>query len=138
MPAIETSVWLALKARVASLVLSPAVPVVWPKGNAPASGKYLEAALMPNRVQRPFIGSQSTQVRPGILQLMLVSPITPNEVSEVDLQLAAKVAEHFPTDLRMTYQGVTARVTRAPDVAMAYRDQDKWRTPISVFFEVLH
>ncbi|GAA4169097.1 phage tail terminator-like protein [Shinella granuli] len=137
MPSIETSQWMALKARIQSLTLSPALPVVWPKGVAPASGKYLRADWVLNRVQRRAVSSDGAQIRPGILQLSIFSPISPSEAAEVDMELAGQIAEHFPTDHRMTFGGVSVRVQRAPSISQAYRTDAYWITPVSVFVETL-
>src|SRR5690606_3189581 len=118
------------------LSLSPAVPIVYPKQDAP-SRRHIRVSFLPHRVQRPGIGSDSTHIRPGILQLSLMSPVADQQASEVDLELAGQVAAHFPADHTMEFGGVQVRVTRAPDVAAAFRDEAFWHTPISVSFEAL-
>jgi hypothetical protein len=139
MPSVETSVWLALKGRVQTLALSPAVPVVYPKENAPA-GKHIRVSWLPNTNQRRAVSSSGAHVRPGILQLSLMTMASGPQSTgsaDVDMQTAGKIAEHFPADLRMTHGGVTVRVTAAPTVAQAFRDNQYWHTPISVFVETL-
>jgi hypothetical protein len=126
---------MALKSRVGTLSLgSPSVPVVYPKQDAPA-GQHIRVAFMPNRVQRPGVGSDSTHVRPGILQLSLMTPVADQDASEVDLELAGQIAQHFPADLTLSFAGTQVRVTRAPDVAAAFRDDAWWMTPVSVRWE---
>lgn len=69
MPAIEIRIWQALKARIASL--PGGFMINWPREpfTPPvSSGKlrpYIEARHLPNRVNRPFIGSDDPQERPG-------------------------------------------------------------------------
>ncbi|WP_257317920.1 DUF4128 domain-containing protein [Shinella pollutisoli] len=128
---------MAIKARIQSLTLSPALPVVWPKGSAPTSGKYLTVHWMPNVTQRRAVSSNGAHRRPGILQLTIFSPLSLNQAPEVDTELAGQIAEHFPTDHRMTFGGVSVRVQRAPSISQAYRSDAYWITPVSVFVETL-
>lgn len=133
--AVETAIWMALKGRVETLSLSPSVPVVYPKQDAPASGKYIEVADLPNRTSRLSLGSADPHRRPGILQLTLNSPVSPKQAFEVDKQTAALIAAHFPADLKLTHEDVTVHVTKAPDVAQSYRVNAYWLTPVSVYYE---
>lgn len=142
MPTIETSIWQALKARVQALGLG--LPINWPQtveAKPQTSGKplpYVECRHLPNATVRRFIGSDDPHERPGILQLTLCWPVSdigtqdgethPDEL----IQRAGEIAAHFPTDHRMTFEGVTVRVERAPDVAQPFRDDAYWRCPVSV------
>lgn len=145
MPTIETKVWQALKARAATL---PGFTINWPLEpfTPPVSGgkpsPYVEVRHMPNAVVRRFIGSSDPHERPGILQLTLCWPASEigtgsgQTHSDVLIQRAGEIAAHFPTDLRMPFQGVVVRVERAPDVAQPYRDDAYWRCPVSVRYSV--
>ncbi len=146
MPTTETKIWQGLKARVASLPLG--LTIDWPlmPFDKPQSGgkplPYVECRHIPNRVNRLLIGSQAPQERPGILQITLCWPAS--EIStgsgkthpDVLIQRAGEIAAHFPTDLRLTFDGVTVRVERAPDVSQAYRDDAYVRVPVSVRYSV--
>lgn len=141
---VETAIWQALNARVQSMSLTPSVPVVFPKQDAPDS-RHIIVSWMPNRNQRRAVGSNSAHIRPGILQLSLMSPI-PGQAVEVETEIAGQIAAHFPADLRMSFGGVTVRVTQAPDVATAFRASDVggsnrdgkfWHTPVSVSVQAL-
>jgi hypothetical protein len=138
-PSIETSMWMALKGRIASLALTPSIPVVYPKQDAPSSGRYILVAYMPNRVARLMVNSGGSSERPGILQLSVMSPLPPADVAEVDMEIAGKIAAHFPADLPLEHNGVRVRVTEAPSVAMGFRDDDaaRWHTPVTIRFESL-
>lgn len=129
----ETKIWMALKGRVEDLVLSPVVPVVYPKEDAPA-GRHIRVAHLPNANERLFAKGINPHRRRGILQLTLVSPINP-QAAEVDMQTAALVAAHFPADLPMIFEGLKVRVERAPDIAQSLRDGPDWLTPVSVRWE---
>lgn len=136
---IETSMWMALRGRIASLTLSPTIPVVYPKQDAPASGRYILVTYMPNRTSRLMVDSGGSHERPGILQLSLMTPLSTASPAEAEMDIAGKIAAHFPADLALEHNGVQVRVTKAPDVAMGFRDDDaaRWHTPVSISFEAL-
>lgn len=141
---IETRIWQALRARVATISGYAANQFAWPLipfDKPSANGKplpYLEIAHLPNRVNRVLVGSKGPQDRPGILQITLCWPAS--EVGagmgkthpDVLIQRAGEIAAHFPTGLCMAFQGVGANVTKAPDVAQPFRDDAYWRVPVSV------
>ncbi len=142
MPTVETKIWQALCTRVASLPLG--LTIDWPlmPFDKPQSGgkplPYIECRHIPNRVNRLLIGSQAPQERPGIVQLTLCWPVSGIGAGsgkthpDVLTQRAGEIAAHFPTDLRLTFDEVVARIERAPDVAQAYRDDAYVRVPVSV------
>lgn len=141
---IETAIWLALKARVQSLPLD--YPIDWPRGpfDKPQGlddlpDPYLEVRLLPNVSQRLFIGSNDPHRRMGILQVSLMYPVARTK-GNVDweaqfAQIGGTIAAHFPTDLKMHFEGVTVRVEKAPDVAQPLRDDAYWRVPVSIRFD---
>lgn len=134
MPTIETALWLALRARVEALALSPVLPVAWPNEsfNAPLSG-YLRVSWIPNLNRRLFIGSNDPHQRLSLLQIDVFAQ--KNQNAAVAIEIAGKVAAHFPTDLRMSAHGVTARVTKAPDTAQPLTDGTHLMVPVTVSIE---
>lgn len=143
MPAtVETKIWQALKARVATLpggyaINWPLAPFTPPKaGNRPLP--YVECRHIPNRNNRFLMGSTDPQERRGILQMTLCWPATnvgtgSGKTHPDDLiQRAGEIAAHFPTDLAMDFEGIRVRVERAADVAQAYRDEAYARCPVSI------
>lgn len=138
MPAIETSIWLALRARLEGLVLSPALPILWPGENETLpAGNCLEVTHFPNRPDRPMVGSDASQIMQGFLQVaVLTIPGAPHHET-VAREIAGTVADHFATDLRLTHGDVTLRITRRPDIARGLRNAERarWLTPISVYYE---
>jgi hypothetical protein len=64
-----------------------------------------------------------------------MSPVADQEAAEVDMEIAGQVAAHFPADHTMAFGGLQVRVTRAPDIAQAFRDEAHWHTPVSVLWE---
>jgi|GEM_PF-722667 len=147
MPSIETSIWLALKARVSTLVLSPALQVAYPKeaftppqsGNPVKLQPYLEIRHLPNANQRAFIGHDEPHIWRGILQVTLKYPVatasTQIGIAEATQQeIAGQIAAHFPAGLQMPHSILTAHVEKAPDVAQSFRDgaDPYWQTPVSI------
>jgi hypothetical protein len=129
---IETQIWMAVKARIQTLSLSPAVPVVYPKQDVPVS-RHIRVSWIPNQNVRRAIGSTDAHTRPSILQLSLYSPVSLQDAPEVDTQIAGSIAAHFLPDLRMEFNDASVRVTAAPFVGSSFRDNEWWQTPVSVF-----
>lgn len=131
MPTIETAIWQALRARVAALVLSPALPVAYPNETfiKPLSG-YLRVTLLPNTNERLFVGSVEPHRRLGLLQVDVFAK--KNQNVAVAIEIAGKVAAWFPADLRMAFDPVTVRVTAAPSVAQPIDDDTHLMVPVTV------
>lgn len=134
MPTIQGSIEAALFARVASLALSPAIPVAWPNVSfTPPTAGYLRVTHVPNIARRLFLGSTDPHQRLGLLQVDAFTPL--NKGASAATEIAGMVAEHFPADLKMTSGTVTVRVTKAPDVAQAIADDAFWFVPVTVSYE---
>lgn len=143
MPEVETKIWMAIKARVSTLPGWAANRIAWPMDPfEPGQLPYVEVAHLPNRVNRPFIGSNDPQERPGILQLTLCWPVAQVGTGlgkvhpDVLVQRAGEIAAHWPTDLPLDFGGVRVRVEHAPDVAQPMRDDAYWRVPVSIRYKV--
>ena len=134
MASIEESIEAAVFTRAAGLLTLAALPVSWPNVafSPPSNGRYLRVSLLPNVTQRLFINS-ATHRRPGILQISVVVPL--NVGASAATRIAGQVAEHFPMDLRVTSGGVSVRVTKAPDIAPAIKEDAAWIVPVSVSFQ---
>ncbi len=134
MPAIETALWLALRARVEALVLSPPLPVAWPNEtfSPPLSG-YLRVTWIPNINRRLFLKGSDPHQRLSLLQVDVFAK--KNQPVAVALEIAGQVAVHFPADLRMTAYGVTARVTKAPEIAQPIDDTTHLMVPVTISIE---
>lgn len=141
MPSAETSIWLALKARVELISLTPAHPIAWPDEVftppvvAGLPGPYLAVTHMPNRGQRILIGSAGPERKQGILQIAVMSRL--EQPLAVSIEHAGKVAAYFPADLRLRFADVSVRIAKAPDVMRGFRDDaaGRWMTPVSVSYE---
>jgi hypothetical protein len=138
MPSIETSIWLALRAHITSLVLTPALPIAWPNEDFTKPGPklgYLRVTWIPNLNRRRAVTSSGTHQRLSLLQIDVFAP--KNQNVAVAMEIAGKVAEHFPADQRMAFQGVRARVTAAPQIAQPINDDTHILVPVTVSIEVL-
>ena len=144
MSTIKTKIWLALRARVESLVLSPVHPIAWPNENftPPASvlAPYLEVMHLPNTSDRLFINRGDANRYSGILQISAMYRLGTPHGETMAGEIAGLVAEHFPADLYMPYSDIRLRVTKDPDVAQGFRDDEtqRWKTPVSIRYELLN
>lgn len=142
MPSIETSIWLALKARVDSLALSPPIAVAFPKDASftrpqttttpPRLLPYIEVLHFLNRPRRLFHNGSEPHQRLGILQLTLIYPVSSQHDAVTDIEIAGQIAAHFPADLPLYRDGLTVRITEAPEIARGFEENGDWRTPISI------
>lgn len=130
---IEEKIQRALGGRVAGLVLSPPLTVKWPNNIQPPSPPYLRVDYFPNRNQRIVIKGSGPHRRLGILQVTIVSEI--NVGPDPSKAIADRVAEHFPADLVLTYDGVSVRIFKAPDILPAVKEDASWDVPVSIEYE---
>lgn len=136
-PTVETKTWLALKSRLATLVLNPVHPIAWPNvsfsqpvdSNGAPKG-YLRATWVPNSNNRLFLKGADPHERLSLLQVDVFEKI--NEDAAVAIEVAGLVAEHFPADLKMAYSGIIARVQRSPDVAQAMPQDVYVQVPVTI------
>lgn len=138
-PTVETKIWLALRARLSSLVLSPVVPVLWPAELVTLpSGTALEVTHLPNRPQRRYLDGAEPSYRQGILQIGVLTIPGAAQHQAVAAEIAGDVAGHFPADLRMPYLDVAARVSEAPALGNSFRDDKRarWVTPVTVRYHL--
>lgn len=128
---VEGSIMQALFARLAALVLVPALPIAWPNltYTPPATKKYLQVLFVPNTNNRVFLGSTDPQQRLGLFQVVVHWPLNDGEANVRDT--AGKVAQHFPTDMVLTADSRSIRVMAAPEVV------DLLVTPVDVQIPVI-
>lgn len=137
MASIETKIWKGLKTRVTSLnvgypIAMPADPDFEKPTNTNGPLPYIEVGNLLNTNARIGIKSDMPQDRAGILQLTLMYPVAMKAAYEVMIEKAGLIAAHFPTDMRLPFQGVTPRIERAPDVATPFREDAYWQIVVSV------
>lgn len=131
-PSIETKIYQAIKARVETLPMKSAYPIVWTDGAAylpnPAQ-PYLRCTWLPNKTERQFIGSKDPHRRPGILQIDVMG--TKAQGSGVAREVAGQVAAHFPADMRLRFMDVKVRVLRDASVFSPFIDSHI-QVPVSI------
>lgn len=130
---VESLILDALMARVNGIGIG--YPVAWPNVDytPPADQKYLAVAFLPNRNQRVAITTTTPHRRGGLLQVSVYWPRGKGIAAPLDI--AGKVAEHFPADLILAAGGVTIRVTQAPDVAGLLHEDQAVQVPVSIYWE---
>jgi len=135
-PNLQTKLWLALRAKVETLVLTPALPVLWLSEDVTLpAGNCLEISYQPNRPDRLLLKGSAPHERLGILQLGLLTPYASTSHRETVIrEIAGDVADHFVVDEALTYLDITVKVYEAPEVAQTFKDEARQRlvTPIIV------
>lgn len=129
----EEKIQRALGARVAGLVLSPPLPLAWPNNITKPPVPYLRVDHFPNRNQRIGIKGSGPHRRLGILQITVVAPL--NVGPDAPVAIAGQVAEHFPADLVLDYDGISVRIRSDPDVLSAEKEDASWDVPVSIEYE---
>ncbi|MGQ3299649.1 phage tail terminator-like protein [Reyranella sp.] len=140
---VEEKIEDALFARVATLELTPALPVAFPNLDFPGKAEggsprpkpatYLGVQHFPNRNVRIVIKGSGPHLRQGILQLTVVAEL--NTGHAVATKAAGEVAAHFPADLLLEIEDVQVRITQAPSIAGALRSDGSWDVPVSIQYE---
>lgn len=140
-PSIETKIAEAIRARVASLPMANTHTIVWTDGPLPTgqqsytpspTQRYLRCTWTPNQTQRQFIGSKEPHRRPGVLQIDVMGLKT--QSSGVAREVAGQVAQHFPADIKLAFEGIRVRVMRDPSVFASFIDTHI-QVPVSIELE---
>lgn len=126
---------LALSARLASLVLTPTLPIIWEGQDVPApSGGFLQPQLFRSATNRTSVGSDGPHQRLGFLQVAIMVPPGDDGAGVMRAErIADAISAHFPCDLRLD----EVRITQAPHVAGGFPDGAFWRLPVTVYFEAV-
>lgn len=131
---IASQIGAALKAHLAELTFTPALPVAWPNRDFTPDGDHLTAAIVPAEAER--LGVKAMHRFAGSMVITVCS--RGGRGSGEGDGKADAVAQHFAADTRLTLSGGgTLRITQAPSVREGFIDAGYWRTPIIVPFEVL-
>jgi hypothetical protein len=129
----DEKIWAALETRVAALVLSPPLAIAWPNNDFQSAPPYLRVDLFRNRNQRIAIKGSAPHRRLGILQITVVAPLNAGPVPATSI--AGQIAEHFPADLVLDNDGLSVRITSAPDVLSGSKADASYDIPVSIEFE---
>ena len=136
MPTIPTAIWEAVKARVLTLPLG--LPMAMPllDFTTPAeNGPYLRVTFIPARNIRRALSGSGAHRRIFLLQIDVFTPR--NEELSVGIERAGKIAEHFPSDLRMRFDNIGVRVAAEPFVAQMLTDGAYGMVPVTIQLETL-
>lgn len=124
---VDAEIWLALKARIGTLVTEPVLPVFDPGGtitipkDATGPLPFIITSDVRNDPVRTGIDA-SLHSRSGTLMLAIQWPIV-REISHAQLmQLGGAVSDHFPADQRMKYGATCLRVTQDSAPMQPYRE----------------
>lgn len=127
MPAIETTDYLAIKARVDTLVTDPTMlrfepgEIVTPPTDATGPAPYILLSDVTNEPLRLGIDPR-LHVRSGTFMLAIQWPIA-RKIEHARLkEIAGQVAAHFPADQCMTFGPSRLKVTRDSDAMQPYID----------------
>jgi hypothetical protein len=127
-PTIDTSDWLALKARVDTLALDMTIPIYEPGAifTAPkdAAGPlpYILLSDVTNDRDRGGRIDPSLHERTGTLMLTLQWPIAKPVTHARLKEIGGQIAAHFPADTCMSYGRSRLRVTQDSAALAAYVD----------------
>lgn len=128
----------ALFTRMASLSLTPSLPISWPNVSfsMPPDRKALRVVFVPNTATRRALGSDGAHQYLGLLQVSVHWPSGQGETAP--RAIASDVADHFPPDLKLTSGGVTVRITKRPTVEDLMVGDDGVQIPVMIDWECLY
>lgn len=128
---VESQITEALLARLATLTLSPVLPVAYPNAafTPPASGPYL-AAHPPLRAETQGIGISAWNEHAGVFQVDVVYRTQDGVIKPT--QIADAVAAHFARGTRLANGAVHVRIDEPPSIAAPVTVAPDHRTPVSI------
>jgi len=132
---MESEIMELLFARLSSFVASPTLPIAWPNVSfaPPSNHRYLRVRFVPNVANRITIDSDGPHQLLGLLQ---VSVYWTKGVGEKDARnVAAAVASHFPTDLRLNSGSLSVRISKRPDVRDMMVEDVAIQIPVMIAWE---
>jgi len=131
---IETSIWLAIKARIATLLPTYGKAYPGETFSPPYSGSALLPYLRIGRVSavpaRQMIADGQGYERQGFIIVTLVYPL--GQAVEVYDQIAGTIADHFNDMVRMNYGSVCVSVPSYPQVLEGFEDNGYWTIPVRI------
>lgn len=135
-PKIETSIWLAIKSRIATIPLT--YSKAWPGEiyRAPSSGLMLDPYLRIGRVSvapvRMLIANGKPHERNGSIIITLVYPMSDKVDTAAYEEICGVISDHFKDGTCMTFNGVSVEVTAYPHVQDGYEDSGYWVAPVRI------
>ncbi|MHC1549396.1 phage tail terminator-like protein [Phyllobacterium sp. K27] len=140
---VEGTILSLLLARLAALVLTPALPIAQPgipftaptETSGPNIGKpkpYLRADFIPNRTDNLGLANDAKARHQGLLQVMVVYPPGVGVVKPTDI--GGSIAAHFAKGTIMYGSGVKLKVYQKPNVGAPMIETDKIYVPVTILW----
>lgn len=131
---VETSIVEALMARLATLTLSPALPVAWPNVDyTPPAAGYLRVTHAPNTATQVTLGTEGKNRHIGIFQVDVMLPIIIG--ISTPMEKAGAVAAHFKRGTVLTKDGISVRITRPPEIRPALQSLPYIQVPVIIRYQ---
>jgi hypothetical protein len=130
---VEATIAELMFARLATLVLSPVLPVSYPglAFTAP-SGPYLRADFIPNRTDNLGLAHDARVRHQGILQVMAIYPVGQGVMTSTNT--GGLIASHFAKGTILYGSGVQLKVYAKPSVGGPIIEPDKINVPVSILW----
>ena len=131
MPSVMVCIYMALKSRMAQV---PGLPPISHPGQLvepPGDAAWTEVMNIVPDPQRIFINPNRKHNRIGTFQALIYTPLK-GMVYEASQEIGGQVANAFPVDFAMIFEGVRVRVSDEPAVGDGYRDRSWWVTPVRI------
>lgn len=131
MPTIETKIWLALRARIETLL--PSMAKAWPaKPFEPSySAPYLRIGKIQIAPNRMMIANGKPHERNGSLIITLVHPIGLQDIAYYE-EIQGQIAAHFKDGTNMRYADICVSVPSYPHCVEGCLDDSWWTAPVSI------
>lgn len=131
---IDAIILAALLDHLATLVLSPALPVAYPGVLFPAAGQqkpdnYLQVSFLPNRTDTLSVG-KGQQMHQGILQVSVYWKAGIGYVKPLDV--ADRIIKHFAKGTRIISGTVKIKVDNKPWVSGPVQEGDRVQFPVTI------
>lgn len=131
---VETSITEALLAQLATLVLSPVLPIAYPNVTfTPPAAGYLRATPVPNIANQVTLGSSGKNRFEGLFQVDVFLP--QNAGISTVLEKAGAVAAHFKRGTTLTRDGINVRITRPPEVRPHLQSPPYVQVPVMIRYQ---
>jgi hypothetical protein len=131
----ETKILEALLGRLATLTLSPVVPVAWPMvGYTPGASPYIRPWLLPGTTTQVELGSEGHNRHTGIFQVSLFWPESSAGIRR-PMEAAGAIARHFRRGLDISSDGVVVRIFSPPYTSPLQQEPGWSQIPVNVPYQ---
>jgi len=132
---VEASIEEGLLARLATLTLSPVMPVSEPNIDfKPVASGYLQAQHFPVDTNQVNLGSNGKNRTSGIFQVSVYWPTGEGAIEPKER--ASLIAAHFKRGTVITQDGLNIRIVEPPHVAGVITEKQFLQVPVSINYLV--